>query len=124
MWSNVVNSYLTLHEDILNWFKVIEWTRFCHRNYYLESSQRLKLKTCVQELWFLHSACWPMLVNIYMKTRENILNILKVKIGHDLVTENATFKVQRGITIKYISRSYGSCTLQVDLLCLIFVRVS
>ena len=23
---------------------------------------------------------WPMLVNIYMKTRENILNILKVKI--------------------------------------------
>ena len=34
-----------------------------------------------------------MLVNIYMKTRKNILNILKVKIGHDLVTKNATFKV-------------------------------
>ena len=50
-------------------------------------------KMCVQELWFLHSACWPMLVNIYMKTHENIFNILKVKIGHDLVTKNATFKV-------------------------------
>ena len=46
---------------------------------------------CVQEL--LHTACWPMLVNSYMKTHENILNILKVKIGHDLVTKNATFKV-------------------------------
>ena len=34
-----------------------------------------------------------MLVNIYMKTHENILNILKVKVGHDLVTKNATFKV-------------------------------
>ena len=76
---------------------------------------------CVQELWFLHSACWPMLFNIYMTTHENILNILKVKIGHDLVTNNATFKVQRGITKKYISRSYGSSTLQVVLLCLIFV---
>ena len=76
---------------------------------------------CVQELWFLHSACWPMLVNIYMKTRENILNILKLKIGHDLVTKTATFKVQRGITKKNISTSYGSCTLQVVLLCLIFV---
>ena len=62
-----------------------------------------------------------MLVNIYMKTHENISNILKVKVGHDLVTENATFKVQRGITIKCISRSYGSCTVQVDLLCLLFM---
>ena len=58
---------------------------------------------CVQELWFLHSACWPMLVNIYMKTHENILNILKI--GHDLITKTATFKVQRGITKKYISKS-------------------
>ena len=39
-----------------------------------------------------------MLVNVYMTTHENILNILKVKIGHDLVTKNATFRVQRGIT--------------------------
>ena len=34
-----------------------------------------------------------MSVHIYMKTHENILNILKVKIGHDFVTKNATFKV-------------------------------
>ena len=42
-----------------------------------------------------------MLVNIYMKTHENILNILKLNIGHDLVTKTATFKVQRDITKKY-----------------------
>ena len=36
-----------------------------------------------------------MLVNIYMKTRDNILNILQLKIGHDLVIKTATFKVQR-----------------------------
>ena len=53
---------------------------------------------CVQELLFLQSACWPMLVNIYMKTHENILNIFKLKIGQDLVINTATFKVHRGIT--------------------------
>ena len=53
---------------------------------------------CVQELWFFHSACWPVLVNIHMKTHKNILNILKLKIGHDIVTKPATFKVQRDIT--------------------------
>ena len=78
-------------------------------------------KRCAQER-FLHSACWPRLVNIYMKNHENILNILKLKIGHDLVIKTATFKVQRGITKTYLlSKSYGSCTLQVVLLPLIFV---
>ena len=62
-----------------------------------------------------------MLVNIYMKTHENILNVLKLKIGHNIVTKTASFKVQWDITKKYISKIYGSCTLQVVLLCLIFV---
>ena len=90
-------------------------------------SQRLLLtkftravtKMCIQELWFLHSACWPMLVNTYMKTHENILNIFKLKIRHDLITKTA--KVQMGITKKYVSKGYASCTLQVVLWCLIFV---
>ena len=88
------SSYLKFHEDILNCCKIIEWTKFCHRNYYLQISQTQKTKKlCVEELWFLHFACWPMLVNIYMKTHENILNILKLKIGHDLVKIAATFYV-------------------------------
>ena len=79
-------------------------------------------KTCVHELWFLHSACWPVLVNIYMETHENILNILKLKIGHDHVTKTAIFKVQRGIIkTNMLCKSYGSCILQVVLLGLIFV---
>ena len=78
-------------------------------------------KMCVQELWFLHSACWLILVNMYMKTHENILNIFKIKIAHDLVTKTDTSNVQRCITKMYISKSYGSCTLQVVLSCLIFV---
>ena len=87
----------------------------------LTTFTRAVTKMCIPELWFLLSACWPMLVNIYMKTHENILNILKLKIGHDPITKTATFKVQRGVTKKYISKSYGSCTLQIVLWCLIFV---
>ena len=82
---------------------------------------RAVTKMCSQELCFLHSACWPMLVNTYMKTHENILNIFKLKIRHDLITKTATFKVQVGITKTYISKGYASCTLQVVLWCLIFV---
>ena len=105
--------------------KGIEWARFLSQKLLLTKFTKAVTKTmCVQELWFLHSACWPMLVNIYMKTQENISNILKLNIRHNLVTKTATFKVQRGITIKYISTSYGSCTMQVVLLCLIFLWIS
>ena len=41
VWCSVVNNHMKFHEDILNCFKVIKWTRFCHRNYYLQSSQGL-----------------------------------------------------------------------------------
>ena len=33
----------------------------------------------IQELWFLRSACCPMLVNISMKFHEDILNGFKVR---------------------------------------------
>ena len=39
-----------------------------------------------------------MFVDIYKKTNENILNILKLKIGHNLVTKAPTFQFQRGIS--------------------------
>ena len=35
----LVNICMKFHEDILNGFKVIERTRFCHRNCYLQSSK-------------------------------------------------------------------------------------
>ena len=65
----------------------------------------------IQELWFLHSACHPMLFNISMKFHEDILNGLKVI--ERIITETATYKVQRCITLKIVSKSYGSCALHV-----------
>ena len=35
-------------------------------------------KVSIQELWFLHSACPLMLVNICMKFHEDILTVLKL----------------------------------------------
>ena len=68
-----------MHEVIMNGFKVIEETRFCHRNRNLQSSKGNNLKLYIQELWFLHCAGYPMLVNISMKFHEDILNGLKAK---------------------------------------------
>ena len=71
-------------------------------------------KLYLQELWFLHSACHPMLFNISMKFHEDILNGLKViERTQYFITETATYKVQRCITLKIVSKSYGSCALHV-----------
>ena len=69
---------MKFHEVILNGFKVIERTRFCHRNWYVESSKRNNAKLYTKELWFLHSAGHTMLINISIKFHEDILNGLKV----------------------------------------------
>ena len=39
--------------------------------------------------------------------------VFKLQSGHDFVTETATYKVQKGITQKYIYKSYGSCDLHI-----------
>ena len=39
--------------------------------------------------------------------------VFKLQSGHDFVTETATYKVQRGITQKYISKSYSSYALHI-----------
>ena len=76
---NVVNVSMKFHEDILNCLKVIERTLFCHRNYYLQSSKTLKIYEYIQELLFLCSARRLMLVNIFMKFHEDILNGLSYR---------------------------------------------
>ena len=52
-----------------------------------------------------------MLGNISMTFHEDILNGFQVTERTDFVTETATYKVQRDITQKYISKSYDSCAL-------------
>ena len=82
----------------------------------------------MQELWFLHSACPLMLVDICMKFHDASLYGLKViertrwrqdfegqsskGSGHD-GDKILRDKVQREITQKYKCKSYRSCTLHV-----------
>ena len=74
----LVNICMKFHEDILNGFKVIERTLFCHRtaNYKLQREVTENIHN--QELWFLHSACHLLVLNICMKFYEYILNSFKV----------------------------------------------
>ena len=74
---------MKFHEDILNGFKVIEGTYFCHRsaNYKLYVSKLYK-----QELWFLYSARRLMVLNICMKFQADIFNGFHVKHRHYFVT--------------------------------------
>ena len=70
----VPNTCMKFYEDILNGFKVIERTRFCHRNCYLQSLCPITQKIHIQELRFLRAARCPKLVNISMRFHEDILN--------------------------------------------------
>ena len=74
----LVNISMKFHEDILNGFKVIERTQFCHRNCYLRCSKGHNSKLYIKELWFLRSARCPMLGNIHMKFHEAILDRFQV----------------------------------------------
>ena len=65
---------MKFHEDILNGLKVLERTQFCRRNCYLQSSKGHNSEKNIQELWFLRSACFLMLVNMSMKFHEDISN--------------------------------------------------
>ena len=63
----------------------------------------------MQELWFLRSARCLMLIDIYMKVLEDILNWFQVTERTIFVTD----KVPREITQKYKRKSYGSCAQHV-----------
>ena len=74
----LVNICMTFNEDILNGFKVIERTWFCHRTANYKLQRDVTKKIHIQELWFLHSACHLLVLNICMKFYEYILNSFKV----------------------------------------------
>ena len=52
----------------------------CHRtaNYKLQRDIHVTKKIHIQELWFMHSACHHLVLNICMKFYEYILNSFKV----------------------------------------------
>ena len=50
----------------------------CHRTAYYKLQRDVTKKIYIQELWFLHSACHLLVLNICMKFYEYILNSFKV----------------------------------------------
>ena len=108
------NTCMIFYEHILNGFKVVERTWFCHRNCYLQSSKGRHSKSINTKVMVL--ACRLMLVNIC-----DILNGFKVIERTWFCHRTAKYKLQRDVTKKYIFKSYGPCTPHVVFWCLIFV---
>ena len=70
----LIDIYMKFREDSLNCFQVIERTCFVTDNVPREITQKVKM----QELLFLRSARRLMLIDIYMKFREDGLNGFQV----------------------------------------------
>ena len=60
------NICMTFHGDILNGFNVIERTGLCHRTANNKHQRDVTKKIHIQELWFLHSVCHLLVLNICM----------------------------------------------------------
>ena len=61
----LVNICMKFHEDILNGFKVTEWTRFCLRNCYLQSSKGHNSRSINTRVMLL-AFCMSSNVGIYL----------------------------------------------------------
>ena len=86
----LVNICMKFHDDILNGFEVIDLTWFCHRTANYKLQREVTQKIHIQELWFLHSACHLLMLNICMKFYEYILNSFKVIERTQFCQETAT----------------------------------
>ena len=75
---SVLNTCTKFYEHILNGFKVIERHEFVTETATYKVQWDVTQKVSIQVLWFLHSACRLMLVNICVKFHEDTLNGLKV----------------------------------------------
>ena len=88
----LIDIHIKFREDILNDFQVIEGTHVFDR----QSSKGNNSKSINQELWFFCAARRQMLIDIYMKLLQDILNRFKLQSGHYFVMD----KVPREITQK------------------------
>ena len=69
---------MKIYEDSLKAFQVVERTRWRRNLVMVEISWEITQKVKMQELWFLHSVCPLMLVDICMKFHYASLYGLKV----------------------------------------------
>ena len=74
----LVDISMTFHEDILNGFRVTEWTALYSVLGIAKVQRGITKKIYIQELWFLRSAHRQMLVNISVTFQEYILNGFQV----------------------------------------------
>ena len=98
---------MKFREDILNGFKVTEQTRFCLRTATYKI-QRALLKIHKQVLWFVHSACRHMVLNICMKFLEDILKGFIVIVRTRFCHRNCYFQSSKGHNSK---NTYPSVTV-------------
>ena len=95
---------MKFQKDILNGFQLREQTRF-----YDKVQKEIIPNELTQELWFLHSALRLVLIDIYMKFNEDIMNRFRFTVQ----TGNCVTKFQGKLLKKCKCKSYGSCTLHV-----------
>ena len=74
----LVDICMKIHEDSLKAFQVVERTRLRRNLVMAKVPWEVTQKVQMQELWFLHSARPPMLVDICMKFHDASLYGLKV----------------------------------------------
>ena len=70
----LIDIYMKFLEDILNRFQVTERTLFCDGQSFKENNS----KSIMQELCFLCFAHYLIVIDIYMKFREDSLNSFQV----------------------------------------------
>ena len=87
-------------ENSLNSFQVIERTQLRHNFMSDKVPRKITQKALMQELWFLHTACSLMLVDICMKIHEDSLKGFKVIEWTLLRCDLVMVKVPREITKK------------------------
>ena len=109
----VLNICIMFYEYILNSSKDIEWTGFCQETATEKVQRDVTQKVSIQELWFLHSACRLMLVNICMKFHEDTLNGFKVTEQTRFCLKNCYLQSSKGHNSKSINTRVlvlGFCT--------------
>ena len=99
----LIDIYMKFREDRLNGFQVIEQILYCVR-----VQGKLLESIHTRGMFFLRSARRLMLIDIYMKFREESLNGLR-RYRADIIL----WQSPRKIIQKYKYKRYGSCALHV-----------
>ena len=99
----LVNICMKFHEGILKSFWVTERTWPYRKIYYFQFQMAISPKIRNPELWFLRSACCPMLLYICVKFHENIANGFGVTERTQFCLRNCYLQSSKGHNSKSIN---------------------